>query len=114
MVGLILSVTVTICVAVAVFPLPSVTVHVTVVFPKEYVVEGWLFVTIATEQLSAVVGVPKIIPVAVQPVFVVAFTAGGAVMVGLTLSVTVTICAAVAVFPLPSVTVHVTIVLPKE
>ena len=71
-------------------------------------------VTLATEQLSAVVGVPKITPVAVHPVLVVVFTAGGAVMVGLTLSVTVTICVAVAVFPLPSVTVHVTIVLPKE
>ena len=32
--------TVTVCAAVAVFPLPSVTVQVTVVLPKEYVVEG--------------------------------------------------------------------------
>ncbi len=45
-----------------------------------------MFVTLATEQLSAVVGVPKLIPVAVQPTFVVTFIASGAVIVGLILS----------------------------
>ena len=49
-----------------------------------------MLVTLATEQLSAVVGVPKLTPVAVHAVFVVALTAAGAVIVGLTLSVTVT------------------------
>ena len=73
--------------------------------------ETWSFVTLATEQLSAVTGVPKETPVAVQPLLVVAFTMAGAVIVGLTLSVTITVCAAVDVFPLPSVTVHVTVVL---
>jgi hypothetical protein len=111
-VGLTLSVTVTTCVAVAVFPLPSVTVQVTVVLPNGNAV-GALLVVDATVQLSAVVGVPNTTPVAVQLLFVVADTAAGAVMVGLTLSVTVTNCVAVAVCPLPSVTVHVTVVVPK-
>ena len=39
-------------------------------------------VTEATEQLSAVTGVPNTTPVAVQAVFVVVLTAEGAVMVG--------------------------------
>jgi hypothetical protein len=74
---------------------------------------GALLVTEATEQLSFVVGVPNETPVAVHPVLVFADTAAGAVMVGFTLSVTVTTCVAVAVFPDPSVTVHVTVVLPN-
>ena len=53
--------------------------------------DGWLLVTLATEQLSAVVGVPRVTPVAVQAVLVVVFTVAGAVIVGFTLSVTVTI-----------------------
>ena len=112
MVGLILSVTVTTCVAVAVLPLPSVTVQVTVVVPNGNAL-GALLVTEATEQLSAVVGVPNETLVAVQPVLVVTETAAGAVMVGFTLSVTVTVCVAVAVFPEPSVTVQVTVVVPN-
>jgi len=72
-----------------VFPLPSVTVHVTVVVPTGKAA-GALFVTDATEQLSDVEGVPNETPVAVQLVLVVAETAAGAVIVGLTLSVTVT------------------------
>jgi len=112
MVGLTLSVTVTTCVAVAVLPLPSVTVQVTVVVPNGNAL-GALLVTEATEQLSAVVGVPNETLVAVQPVLVVAETAAGAVIVGLTLSVTVTVCVAVAVFPEPSVTVQVTVVVPN-
>ena len=75
--------------------------------------EGWLFVTFATEQLSVVIGVPRVTPVAVQAVLVVAFTVAGAEIVGRTLSVTVTVWLAVAVFPAPSVTVHITVVLPS-
>ena len=93
-------------------PLPSVTVQVTVVLPNGKAL-GALLVTEATEQLSAVVGVPKATPVAVQPELVLADRADGAVIVGFTLSVTVTICVAVAVLPLPSVTVQVTVVLPS-
>ena len=40
-------------------------------------------------------------------------TSAGAVIVGSMLSTTVTICVAVAVFPDPSVAVHVTVVLPS-
>jgi hypothetical protein len=89
-VGITLSVTVTICVAVAVFPAASVTVQTTVVLPNRKVV-GALLVVDATVQLSAVVGVPKLTPVAVHPLLVVVLTAVGAVIVGLMLSVTVTI-----------------------
>ncbi len=88
--GFTLSVTVTVWVAVALFPEPSVTVQVTIVLPKSKAV-GALLVTEATEQLSAVVGVPRTTPVAVQAVFVVAATFDGAVMLGFSLSVTVTV-----------------------
>jgi hypothetical protein len=112
-VGFWLSVTVTSCVAVAVLPDPSVTVHVTVVAPRGNVA-GASFIVVATEQLSAVVGVPSATPEAVQiPASALTETADGAVIVGFWLSVTVTICVAVAVFPEPSVTVQVTVVAPN-
>jgi hypothetical protein len=56
--------------------------------------------------------VPRATPVAVHPLFVVAFTFAGQVIVGFTLSVTVTVCEQVAVLPLPSVTFHITVVVP--
>ena len=84
----------------------------TVVTPIENAV-GALFVVEATIQLSALIGVPKITPVAVQAVLVVAVTLAGAVMVGKTLSTTVTVCVAVFIFPEPSVTVQVTVVTPN-
>ena len=87
MLGFTLSITVTTCVAVAVLPDPSVTVQVTVVLPSGNA-EGALLDTEATEQLSEVVGVPNDTAVAVQPELVFAETAVGAIMVGLTLSVT--------------------------
>jgi hypothetical protein len=69
-------------------------------------------VTEATPQLSPVTGVPKATPVAVQPLLVVAATAAGQLIVGFTLSVTVTFWVQVAVLPLLSVTVQVTVVTP--
>ena len=94
-------------------PLPSVTVHVTVVVPIGKVA-GASLIAEATEQLSAVVGVPKDNPDAVHvPASTFTETADGAVIVGLILSTTVTTCVAVAVLPLPSVTVHVTVVVPN-
>ena len=60
------------------------------VTPKGKLV-GALLVVEATEQLSAVVGIPKTTPVAVQAVLVVAVTLAGAVIVGKILSVTVTV-----------------------
>ena len=75
--------------------------------------DGWLFVTFATEQLSEVIGVPRVTPVAVQAVLVVVFKVAGAAIVGFTLSVTVTVWLAVAVFPAVSVTVQITVVFPN-
>ena len=70
-------------------PLPSITVQVTVVSPNGKVA-GASFVTLATEQLSAVTGFPKTTVVATQELFTFPVTSAGAVIVGFTLSVTVT------------------------
>ena len=56
--GEVVSVTITTCVAVLVLPFASVTVHNTFVVPIGNVA-GALFVTLATEQLSPVAGVPN-------------------------------------------------------
>ena len=77
-------------------PLLSVTVQVTVVVPSGKAA-GALLLTDATPQLSAVVGVPRTTPVAVQFVFVVAFTLAGHVMVGSVTSTTVLIITAVEI-----------------
>ena len=74
---------------------------------------AWLFVTLATLQLSDGADVPKLTPVAVQPLFVVAVTFAGHVITGATLSVTVTVWLHVAVLPDPSVTVQITVVTPN-
>ena len=67
----------------------------------------------ATEQLSAVVGVPSDTPVALQELAsAFTLTAAGQVMVGFWVSVTVTTWVQVAVLPLASVTVQVTVVIP--
>ena len=93
-------------------PDPSVTVQVTVVTPNGKV-PGALFVTLATEQLSAVVAVPNATLNALHVPFAFTVTFAGAVIVGFVLSFIVTVCVAVAVFPEPSVTVHVTVVVPN-
>ena len=69
--------------------------------------------TDVTLQLSAVVGVPRDTLVAVHAVFVVVVISAGDVIVGITLSFTVTNCVLVAVLPLPSVTVQVTVIVPS-
>ena len=74
----------------AVLPDPSVTVQITVVTPNGKAA-GALFVTVATEQLSAVTGVPKTTLVDVHPTLVVPVEAEGAVIVGLMLSLTITV-----------------------
>ena len=94
-------------------PEPSTTVQVTVVLPIGNEA-GASFVTLATEQLSAVTGVPSVTPVAVQAVFVVVVTAAGAVIVGLILSTNVTVAVPVLLFPEVSVTVRVTVFAPKS
>jgi hypothetical protein len=77
-----LSLTVTVCWQVAVFPDPSVTVHVTTVTPAGNC-DGALLVTDATEQLSDVVGVPRLTLVAKHcPEFVLTVTFAGQVIDG--------------------------------
>ena len=111
-VGLVLSLTVTVCVAVAVLPELSVTVQITVVVPSGKV-PGALFVTEATPQLSAVVGVPSVTPNALHDEFALTVTLAGAVIVGFCVSLTVTVKLAVVAFPAPSVAVYVTVVVPS-
>ena len=97
---------------VAVLPEASATVQVTVVVPKGKLV-GASLITLLTEQLSVVTGVPKLTAVAVhEPRSVFTLTFDGHMMVGFWLSVTVTFCVQVAVLPEPSVTVQVTTVVP--
>ena len=106
----------------AVLPLPSVTIHVTVVDPigNKYVAglivapPTWAM-TPDTLQLSPVVGVPSVAVVVQFPVpsdEVVVTTGPKQLIVGFSLSVTVTVCVQLAVLPLPSVTIHVTVVDP--
>ena len=74
----------------AVFPLPSVTVQVTVVVPNGNKA-GASFVTLATVQLSLVMGGVKITPEAVhKPGSTFTETGPEQVIVGLILSVTIT------------------------
>jgi len=70
-------------------------------------------VTVATEQLSAVTGVPKTTLVDVHPTLVVPVLADGAVIVGLILSKTVTVYEQLAKLPAASSTRYVTVVNPK-
>jgi hypothetical protein len=107
------SVTVTSWVQVAVLPEPSVTVQVTVVVPSRKV-KGALLVIVDTEQLSLVTGVPRFTPVAPHdPASAVTETVAGQLIVGFCVSFTITVWLQEDVFPDPSVTVHVTIVVPR-
>src|SRR6056297_3301065 len=100
-VGFSVSVTVTVWVAVALLPEPSVTVQVTVVDPRAKGSVA-LLVTLATVQLSSVVWVDKMTPVASQlPASAVNVTSAGAVIGGFSVSVTVTVWVAVARLPEP-------------
>ena len=75
---------------VAVSPAASVTVQVTVVVPIGKTV-GALFVTLATEQLSDVTGVPSATLNAEHALLAFKVTLAGAVMVGFVLSTIVTV-----------------------
>ena len=90
-------------------PLVSLAVHVTVVTPKEKDA-GALFVTV-TVNMSVAVAVPRYTgvnaPVASAVMFAGAESAGGVV------SITLINCFAVAAFPLASVAVQVTVVVPR-
>jgi hypothetical protein len=67
---------------------------------------GWLLITLATVQLSAVVGLPSDGIVALQdPASALTLMAAGQVIVGFWVSVTMMVWMQVAVFALASVTV---------
>src|SRR6185295_18199699 len=75
--------------------------------------EGALFVTLATVQLSLVTGVPRLTFVAVHPAFADTVTSDGQTIVGFIVSRTITRCVQLFVLPLPSTAVHVTMLVPK-
>ena len=70
-------------------------------------------VTLATPQLSAVVGATTVTAALQTPVSAVAVWSAAHVIVGSSPSVTVISCVQVAVFPPLSVTVQVTVVVPN-
>jgi hypothetical protein len=110
--GAVVSLTVTNCVLVIELPAASVAVHVTTVLPIGKIPPaGALFVKVTVVQLSAAVGAVNV-TVAVHPDPAVAVIATGVVNVGAVTSITITVWVAVVVFPLASVAVHVTVVLP--
>jgi hypothetical protein len=117
--GGVVSVSVTVWVAVDVFPSASIAVYVMVVIPfgKTFPVGTPLRVMVTAEQLSTAVALPRFASLTnfsqlVAPGPVETVTAAGAVITGGVSSVTVTVCVAVAVFPLASVAVWVTVVVP--
>src|SRR5207248_2836126 len=72
-----------------------------------------LLVTVTAPQLSLAVGLPRTTPVAKQlPALALTVISAGQVIVGGRLSRTITRCWHVAVFPLPSVAVQVTTLVP--
>ena len=106
------SIIVTVCSQVAVFPLLSVTVQLTIVIPIGKAA-GASLVTVATPQLSSVVGVPSVTPVASQePGSGFSVISTGQIILGSILSSTTTSCVHVAILPWISETVYVTVVLP--
>ena len=64
--------------------------------------------------MSDTIGEPNTTPVAVHPELTETTTSEGAIILGSTVSLTVTVCVVVALFPLASVTVHVTVVVPNK
>src|SRR5438552_70850 len=101
MAGGCVSTTVTVCVAMLVLPWTSVTIHVTVVTPFGNEA-GASFVTLATPQLSPVVGVPSATLAAAAehlPRSAGAVTLAGAAIVGISVSRTTMTCDAVVVLP---------------
>ena len=64
--------------------------------------------------MSAVVASPNSTPVAKQESFALTVTSAGGVIVGFVVSITVTVWVAVAILPLESVTVQVTVVFPNS
>ena len=114
-VGFITSWTVTIAVSVATFPLTSVTVKVTVLAPTFEQTKDKLFnVIVSIPQLSVE---PSLIiegVIVAKPFEFNWIVISWVITLGSSTSVTTTFWVAVAVFPNPSVTVQVTIVVPNR
>src|SRR6185436_11036899 len=107
-----ISFTITVCSQLAVLPWMSVTVQITTVVPTGKLA-GALRRTVATPQLSEVIGAPNVTPVAKQaPGFALTVTVAGQVIAGAWMSFTITVCSQVAVLPWISVTVQVTTFVP--
>src|ERR1043166_6662014 len=105
--------TITVCAQLLLLPWTSTTVQVTRLVPTGNVA-GALLVTLATLQLSPVSGEPSATPVAKHcPALALVVTLAGQLIVGACVSVTVTVCWQVFVWPQPSVTVQMTIVVPS-
>src|ERR1043166_4852697 len=103
---------ITVCWQLLLLPWTSTTVQVTVLVPTGKLA-GALLVTLATPQLSAVAGVPRVTPAALHsPMLAFAVTVPGQVMLGASVSSTVTDWVQVLLLPLRSVTVQVTSVVP--
>jgi hypothetical protein len=101
----VISTTETSCVQVEVFPHPSVAVQVTSVSPRQKV-GGASLVTVTPLQSSLAVAVP--IPAATQQP--TTMRSGGQEITGGVVSVTVIVCVQLALFPQPSVAVHVRVI----
>jgi hypothetical protein len=115
MVGDCVSLTVTIKVDVAVLPAASVATQVTVVGPVINVLpDAGVQTTELTEQLSVAVGEANVTTAPQTPASLLTVMFELVAMVGFWLSVTFTICVHDAVFPPPSVTVQVMVLLPNE
>jgi hypothetical protein len=107
------SVTVTVNEHAAVLPLASVAVQFTVVCPRGNGTPlGGTHATVASGQLSEIVGVKETVAVH-WPASVSAATSAGQAMAGCSVSLTVTVNEQSALFPAASVAVQVTVVLPR-
>src|SRR6478672_8255947 len=110
--GFSMSFTVTVCGKVFVFPWTSVTVQVTSVSPGGRVA-GALFATIATPQLSPVIGGGSDVRLAVHwRASVGTITVSGPVIVGFSPSLTRMSCWQVALWPSASLALQAMVVVP--
>src|SRR5437763_8013455 len=112
MVGFWLSRTIAVWVPVAVLPAPSVTVQVTVLVPMGNWL-GALLVRAKPGQLSVTVGLPRFTPLAKHWFgSVLMVRSSGQAIVGFWWSRTITFWVQVAMLPLASVTVQMTVLVP--
>src|ERR1041385_5949575 len=105
-------VTVTVCVQLLVLPCTSTAVQSTVLVPSGNCV-GALLVTLATAQLSAVTGLPRLrLLIEQEPAGALVRMLAGQAIVGSWVSRTITVCAQLLLLPWTSTTVQVTRLVP--